>query len=258
MKNKLLVSIIAAILLNIVSVNAQISSVGKKYPAERKTWVDDSTKFEISQLTNKGRNWHLYFNIESFIDDDNIIIFSTRSGRTNLFRMNLIDGTMTQMTDETDLKQNVWHYPSQKQLLYFNADTLKILNTDNLTNSVFFVFDTLKPESFAVTCDGKWLVYSANRNPGFTVNHSTGPYALFKMEFATKKIFQISPDYGFKMSHVQTSPVDPALISYCWQHQYRPEGEGIVGNTPVRIWWNHIDGLKGGPVVPQELGLPRT
>lgn len=258
LKNKIRIYIIVTILSTNFSANAQSNGIGKQYPSEKKTWIDNSTKCEITQWTNTSKNWHLYFNIESFIDNENVIIFSTRSGKTNLYKMNLTDGTITQMTDENDLKQNIWHNSLQKTLWYFNGDTLKVLNTTTFKCSDLFVFDKTKPESFAVTCDGKWFVYSVNKNPGFTANNSTGPFALLKLNLSTKEISQISPDYGFRMSHVQTNPIDPNLITFCWQHQYRDGGEGIVGNTPIRIWWNSLDGKSGGPVVFQELGLHRT
>lgn len=257
-KNKFKILFASVFVLTNLYVSAQISGVGKQFSVEKKSWIDDSTKCEITQWTTTGKNWHLYFNIESFIDNENVIIFSDRTGKTNLFRMNLTDGIMTQMTDETDLKQGVWHNPVQKTLWYFNNDTLKALNTTTFKHTVLSAFGKLKPESFAVTFDGKWMVYSLNKNPGFTEKNSTGPFALFKMNLLTKEIIQISPDYGFSISHVQTNPVDSNLISFCWQHQYREGGEGIVGNTPIRIWWNNLEGTAGGPVVPQELGLHRT
>jgi hypothetical protein len=58
--------------------------VGKIWPSEKKTWMDDSTGFEITQWTTTGKNWHLYFNIESFIDQNHAIFYSDRAGKTNL------------------------------------------------------------------------------------------------------------------------------------------------------------------------------
>jgi oligogalacturonide lyase len=63
---------------------------------------------------------------------------------------------------------------------------------------------------------------------------------------------------GFKLGHVQTSPTDPTMVSYCWQHVYEKGAPGMVGNTPNRIWWNNIEGTDGGPVGIQQFGLHRT
>ena len=71
------------------------------------------------------------------------------------------------------------------------------------------------------------------RIPAFQRTTCTGPYALFKLDLKTKEVTQISPDLGFKIGHVQTSPTDPSKVSYCWQHIYVKGRRGMVGNTPT-------------------------
>jgi len=232
--------------------------VGKIWPSEKHTWVDDSTGYEITQWTKTGENWHLYFNIESFMDNTHAIINSDRAGNVNFFKLDLSSGEMTQMTDEKGKISGTWHIPDVKTLWYMVGKDLKALNTETSLVQTVYTFDDVVPESFAVTKDAKWFVYAANKHSGWTANKSTGPYALFKLNLETKIIKQISPDYGFMMSHVQTNPADTNLISFCWQHQYREGGTGIVGNAPVRIWWNNLSGTDGGPVGPQEFGIHRT
>ena len=73
-----------------------------------------------------------------------------------------------------------------------------------------------------------------------------------------KVLTQISPDYGFRMSHILCNPADTNLISYCWQHIYDKDKPGIYGTPPIRIWWLNLAGTEGGPVTPQEFGLHRT
>lgn len=76
------------------------SYIGKVWPSEKVSWIDDEFGFEITKWTSeKYESWHLYFNIESFIDADNAIIYSTRAGGVNLFRLNLVDGSITQLTN---------------------------------------------------------------------------------------------------------------------------------------------------------------
>jgi len=228
------------------------------WKSEHRTWIDDSTGYEITQWTSTSRNWHLYFNVESFIDDTHAFIMSDRTGKTNLFILDVTNGALTQATDEDSVRSSIWHLPALKRLWYINGGTLKELNTQTLRSRAVHEFGAVEPESFAVTCDGAFAVFSANKHPGFTSNHSTGPYALFRVDLTTKEVRQISPDFGFILSHVQTNPTDPRLVSYCWQHRYREGSSGVVGNAPVRIWWNTIDGTDGGPVGPQEFGLHRT
>lgn len=90
---------------------AALGYVGKVFPSEKTTWVDEEYSHEITKWTSdKYRSWPLYFNVESFIDDNNVIIYSNRSGAVNLFRLNFIDGTMTQMTNEAeDISGETWY-----------------------------------------------------------------------------------------------------------------------------------------------------
>jgi len=236
----------------------QSGLVGKVYPSERKPVENAQSAYEVTQWTQTGSNNHLYFNIESFIDADHFMFYSDRSGRNNLFMMDITSGTMTQMTDEENLTQSAWHLPQLHTLWFETKKELKAIDTKTFQVGTVLVLDTFRPESFAVTCDGEYLVFAANKHPGFSANHSTGPCALFRLDLKKKEIKQISPDMGFKLSHVQTSPTDPTSVSYCWQHVYDKGAPGMVGNTPNRIWWNNIEGTDGGPVGIQEFGLHRT
>lgn len=238
-------------------VQAQKNGTGAKFPSE-KTNVKNEYGYEVTQWTNNSRNWHLYFNIESFVDNDHFIIFSERSGKTNLFRVDITTGEMTQMTDEQELKQDIWHLPKYKTLWFLNNKELKALNTETFQITPVYSFTDLEPESFAITCDKKYCVFAANKNPGFSKNHSTGPYAVFRLDLVTKEVKQISPELGFIVGHVQTNPVNPEIISFCWQHRYVKDSPGIVGFPPYRMWWNNIEGTDGGAIGPQEFGLHRT
>jgi len=237
---------------------AGTSLVGKVYPSEKKIVNNTEYGYEVIQWTQTGSNNHLYFNVESFIDTSHFMFYSNRSGKNNLFEMNMADGTMTQMTDEDSLSQNSWHLPQFHTLWYTTARELKSLNTTTFAVQRIYTFEKKAPQSFAISCDGKYCVYALNENPGFSANNSTGPYAVFRLDLATKEVKQISPNLGFKISHILTSPVDPTMLTYCWQHVYDKGAPGIVGNTPNRIWWNNIDGTDGGPVGIQEFGLHRT
>jgi oligogalacturonide lyase len=251
-------TLVILLLSSVIPLLAQQSPSGKTYPSEKKVVENPQSSYEVVQWTQNGRNNHLYFNIESFIDADHFMFYSDRSGRDNLYVMNLKDGTSKQMTDEKDLTQDAWHLPQLHTLWFLTKKELKEIDTRTFEVRTLFVIDSLKPESFAVTCDGKYMVFAANKNPGFSANHSTGPYAIFRLDMKSKEVRQISPDLGLKLGHVQTSPTDPSRVSYCWQHIYVQGAPGMVGNTPNRIWWNNIDGTDGGPVGIQEFGLHRT
>ncbi len=239
------------------------SDVGKIWKSEKKTWIDPEFGYEITQWTDGEKpSWHLYFNIESFIDSAHAIIFSDRTGSSNLFKLNLTSGEMIQMTDEKNLSHKVWHWPQFKKIWVFTkGGTFKEIDTQNLKCRIIKKIDG-GITSFTVTCDGRYIIFA--RDVGeLEISKKNriglGPFAVFRLEIATGEIEQISPEYGFKISHLLANPVDPTIVSYCWQHFYR-QGDypGIRGSTPIRIWWLKVDGSDGGPVVPQEFGIHRT
>ena len=222
--------------------------------------MDKEYGHEITKCTSdEYRSWHLYFNVESFIDEDNAIIYSNRSGVVNLFRLNFTDGTMTQMTDETEnVGGNIWYIQKDKTVWYKVGNSIHSINTETFESKIVLKMDSLRIESFAVTSDGKYFAFATNKNHGFSDNCSTGPFTIFCYGLEDKSMKQISPDYGFIISHVQTSPTNPNIVTYVWQHRYRVGSDGIVGNTPQRIWWVNIEGTDGGPVGNQEFGINRT
>lgn len=246
------------ILFQVVPLLAQSGSASKSLASEKKVVIPRESGYEVIQWTQTGKNNHLYFNIESFIDKDHFLFYSDRSGVMNLFEMNMLNGSMTQLTDEKDLTQSSWHWPQFHTLWYMTDTELKTLNTTSREIRTLYKFERGHPVSFAITPDGRYCVYGANKNPGFSANHSTGPYALFRLDLKTREVKQISPDLGFKIGHVQASPADPTRVTYCWQHIYVEGAPGMLGNTPNRIWWNNIEGTDGGPVGIQEFGLHRT
>lgn len=236
------------------------SYIGKEWPSEMKTWTDPEFGHEITKWTsNKYSNWHLYFNIESFIDENNAIMYSNRSGCIDLFKLNMNDGTMTQLTAHNgDLGGKAWHYPELNKIWYDLGKSIRVLNYETMEDKEVLNLEGLDLKSITITCDAKYLVYSINKNPGWSENNSTGPYAIYKYNLSTGETEQISPDYGFNIGHLQASPTNPELVTYVWQHQYRPGGPGIVGFNPIRIWWLDINKFEGGPVGPQAMGIHRT
>lgn len=231
--------------------------VGRVVPSEKRTWIDDSTGHEITQWTTTGMNWHPYFTTESFIDDSTAIIISRRTGKEQLYRLDLRSGSMTQMTVAADYR-NMDHRPAFATIWYLDGTTLRSLNTTTLSSTTIYDFKNspFSIGSFSVTCDARWLVFSVNKKRSTEGDCQYGPFAIFKLDLQHPALTQITPDYGFNIGHVQTNPVNPALVLYCWQWEKfdRPR---LVGHAPIRIWWVNIDGNAGGPIA-QEYGTQRT
>jgi len=230
--------------------------IGKIIPCEKKTWIDDTTGYEITQWTTTGNNNHPYFTNESFIDDTTAIIFSNRTGGRQLYKLNLQTGEMIRMTDAESLRI-MDHLPQFKKLWYIDGTKLRELNTATLVSKDVYNFNDLYDIlSFSITCDGKYLVFATDLGSRKSTTCEYGPFAILKLNLEDKSITKITPDLGYNISHVQANPVDPSLILYCWQWD-APGRARLVGATPIRIWWVNINGTDGGPFA-QPFGLHRT
>lgn len=250
---KILIGLLFASAINF----AQQNGVGSKWQSEKKSWVDETSKYEITQWTSRSTNYHPYFTTESFIDENNVIIISNRTGKEQLFKMNLTTGEMIQMTSAAHLR-SIDHLPQYKAIWYLDGEMLRFLNTATLESQDVYDFANFKPKmaSFSVTCDAKWIVFSANQNDGTPATGGYGPFAIYKLSLQDKSIAKITIDLGFNIGHIQANPVDPNLIMYCWQWE-EPGRPKLVGDTPLRIWWVNIDGTAGGPIM-QDFGMHRV
>ena len=231
--------------------------IGKVIPSEMKTWVDDSTGFEITQLTRTGTSHHPYFTVESFIDNETAIIFSRRTGADQLYKLNLQSGEMTQMTQGEKIK-NIDHLPKFSAVWYLDDKKLFTLNTKSYQTEMVYDFESFpyKINSFSVSCDARWFIFSAEKKDSLSGECGYGPFAIYKLSLEDKKLTQITLELGLNISHVQANPVDPNLILYCWQWE-KFDRERLVGHAPIRTWWVNIDGTEGGPL-KQEYGTQQT
>ena len=231
--------------------------VGKVIPPEMKSWIDDSTGYEITQWTSSGINHHPYFTVESFIDNETAIIFSRRTGTDQLYKLNLLNGEMTQMTAGEKIK-NIDHLPKFNTIWYLDGKKLFTLNTKTFQSDLIYDFESFgyKINSFSVSCDARWFIFSVEKKDTLSGTCGYGPYAIYKLNLADKTITQITLELGLNIGHVQANPVDPNLILYCWQWE-KFDREKLVGHAPIRTWWVNIDGTAGGPL-KQEYGTQQT
>lgn len=240
----------------IISVDKE-SFVGRVVKSEKKTWIDESSKYEITQWTSNGESTHPYFTNESFIDDDTALIFSERTGKKQLYKLNLISGEMIQMTNAEHFR-NMDFLIKKKMLWYLDGKVLNSLDVQTYESKEVYNFENWPYTigSFTVTCDAKYFVFSSNQKQQTPDDCGYGPYVIYRLNLEDKTIIPLTHITGFNIGHLQANPVDPSLILYCWQWEALGRSK-LVGDTPIRIWWVNIDGTDGGPF-QQAFGLHRT
>jgi hypothetical protein len=97
--------------------------IGSTSPPEWKEFPDPDTGRKVTQLTNgRGHSYPLYYFVPSITTNQRFLIFhSERSGWVQLYRLNLGNGEIAQLTDGHTADSGwapwcEWRQPSQRHL----------------------------------------------------------------------------------------------------------------------------------------------
>lgn len=218
--------------------------IGRTWPSEIREFRDAKTGRIIRQLTSAGNNVHLYFTENSFdAGGAEIYFLSDRASGVdcapdeyphyNLFRMDLVNGEIVQLTDEPPQSADshagpvgsVTKTPDSRIVVYRSGTRIKKLDTE--TGAVTVLYEetgayTLGAPSIA--CNRRYVAFCRNED----VQVPDGPdYAGFKDRFYLVKDGRITLAYldgsgsfdvfkdTHQVGHFQFCPDDPALASYC-------------------------------------------
>lgn len=219
---------------------------GKEFRSEKRSYRDEKTGLEVTQLTaGDSNNYIFYFTDNSFTSGDREIYFmSDRSANApeiyNIFRMNLDTGRMVQITDEPAGVGVHLHTktPDSEILVYVTGNQLKKLNTR--TGKV----DVLYEEKPGVVLGSPFIspdkrFVGIPRNEKVNISYGANYSGFKETMFATKKgwITLINMNTGHPtdlyedthwVGHFQFSPDDSTIAMFCH--------EGPWNLVQQRIW----------------------
>lgn len=221
--------------------------IGTVYPSEKRTYTDEKSGAQITQLTNQGINYHFYFTENSFdLDGKTIYFLSNREHEgteiCNLFKMDLDSGEMVQLTDDPLGVEvgRITKTPDGEYVAYVTGSQLRLYNTKTGENKLLHEEKNhMLLQNLSFSCDKQWIGF--NRNEDVDALPDGGPnYAGFKEKmFATKdgRVSVIRLDGSefhdvFRdthwLSHFQFSPDNPDIAMFCH--------EGPWNYVQQRIW----------------------
>jgi oligogalacturonide lyase len=227
--------------------------IGRTWRSELREHSDSKTGRTIQQLTSTGNNVHLYFTENSFTRDEaghssTIIFTSDRAADSdqaphenphyNLFRMNLDDGEIVQLTDEPAPIGSVTKTPDSRIVVYTTGNTIKRLDT--ATGALDVVYEEHGAYSLgapSISRNRRYIAFCRNEK----VDVPRGPnYTGFKDSFYLIKDGRLTLAYldgsgsfdVFKdthwLGHFQFCPDDSTLGIFCH--------EGPWNLVTQRIW----------------------
>lgn len=221
--------------------------IGTVYPSEKRTYTDEKSGAQITQLTNQGINYHFYFTENSFdLDGKTIYFLSNREHEgteiCNLFKMDLDSGEMVQLTDDPLGVEvgRITKTPDGEYVAYVTGSQLRLYNTKTGENKLLYEEKNhMLLQNLSFSCDKQWIGF--NRNEDVDALPDGGPnYAGFKEKmFATKdgrvsvirldgsEFYDVFRDTHW-LSHFQFSPDNPDIAMFCH--------EGPWNYVQQRIW----------------------
>lgn len=205
---------------------------GKQWPAEWRRYQDRLTGVEVLQLTNyKTHSHHLYFTEDGWYDGGTKLLFlSDRTNSTNLFSVDMRNGTITQLTDYTgDAGVRGCLHPSGKSAVLETGGRLALLDLDTLEEQEIFA----APEGFKIgnvncTADGKYAVTCLQEDLSHRLVLDLGngyighrelmearPLSrIIRIDLASGQAETMFEDRRW-ITHINTSPAVPWLITFC-------------------------------------------
>lgn len=224
--------------------------IGRQFPSEMESYVDQKSGREVVQLTKTGANWHMYFTDNSFTEGDRDIIYLHSDYHlkdkveANLFRLDLQTGVRTQLTDFQSQFKKVDCFTKSRdsEVLVFVGDgdlyamhlhtgELKLLYRCPVGYSIGHPHISYDKRYVAVAvCDIPQVKYKyvGENYGGFKdafYAHKNGYLVVAKMDGTGGEI--VFEDTHW-LGHVQFAPDTNEYISYCH--------EGPWNYVQQRIW----------------------
>ena len=238
-------------------------SKGRIYHDPQFRYKDAYTGREVIRLTDYlGHSNHFYFTDPCWFDNDQSLFFmSDRENKNNIFRYDLDDGKITQLTDldGPERARGCWSDANQK-LYYWWKNKIYELDPETFEERVIYEAPPdMAPESRAnPTADGRYIctrlqeeVPQEKASISFAYSRFRELYHLkpltqiVRIEVATGKAEIVHEDNRY-MSHINTSPSIPNIMTFCHEGPWRW--------VEQRIWGLNIETGETWKIRPQDDG----
>ncbi len=236
-------------------------SKGRVYQDPQFRYIDSHSGREIVQLTNYlGHSNHLYFTDPCWIGEGRAFVFtSDRENQSNLFRYDLETGQITQMTDFKGPGRPGGCVSAVNEAVYtWWQNRLYEINVETLAERIVCTAEPpMLPRGRAnPTADGKYICTMLMEDQPQEGPRIAFAYSRFREFFAKKPFTQITridletgkqdiihEDKRY-MGHVNTSPTQANILSYCH--------EGPWAQIEQRIWGLDINSGETWKIRPQD------
>lgn len=231
---------------------------GDTYKLEYKDLKDPYTKVEYLQLTDgKGNTIHPYFTQPLFSSDgETLLVSSDRNGTWQLYRLDIPDRTLTQLTDDDQVDPHAPCLDGRRMIAYYwSGRFLKSVDLETLETSVIYIVPKgYLPTILSITPDGRYLAFA------FYEELEMGSFKGKAQHWSTEYMFrrprslvvrvdlkkeEAIPAWGESawVTQVNISPVDPDVILFCHEGPW---------HLVQRMWIVRVDTHEVWPLLRQK------
>ncbi len=187
-------------------------------------------------------NVHPYFTSTSFFGDaaDQVVFFSNRSGRFELYLLEIHSGRLVQLTEGSEISPSGACLGRTGQLFYFDGPELHCLKIEGMKDQVLYRVPTgFEAHLPTCTADGRYVAFAYKERiaQSTETNRIYSTMAETYFQRPRSVIMRIDSSNGEAVaawgeqtwiSHVIIHPTDPNLILFCH--------EGGSTNVTQRMW----------------------
>lgn len=185
---------------------------------EWKKFNDADTGYEVWQMSSSnGGTWAAHFESQGFSSDDRYVVFSSnRTGSWQLFRADLTNGEVLQLTDLDNVgSSNFTVHPDGREV-FFSFDG--IFGRVNLYTGEIFgrKFDVPVHFSIVISNDGRHTVLSSYNEDRTTLYLVSLPDAeiMAKLYWPSGMTQGSGLNWNGRLSHAMINPGYPYLVSF--------------------------------------------
>jgi len=200
----------------------------QKVDSEIREYRDKDTGARVMQLTGDGSdNVHLYFTSESFVGGSDRLVFgSNRSGRFQLYLLEVKDRRLVQLTDGAQIEPQK-ATTNNGRLFYFDGPRLRCLRLDTMDDrELYCTPNGFRPYLPSCTADGGYVAFAYGED--LAVSTETGriyatmpetyyqrrPCVIMRVAESGGKVDAAWGEHAW-ISHVIIHPTQPDLILFC-------------------------------------------
>lgn len=217
---------------------------------EWRKFNDEDTGYEVWQMTSSDAGtWATHFNTQSFTHDDRYLVFSSnRQGGWQLYRADLSNGEILQLTDVPSLRNASFTVHPNGEDVYFNYDG-KLGRANIYTGEIYSAdFEESLTMGRVISNGGKYVSAANREGDRSTIYLISLPDAEIKakMYWPTGKT-QTSSGLtwdGSISTHTMINPAYPWLITFLPSSTHREETSyydhqrdmSLPKNLRARVW----------------------